>query len=182
MMKTKLFILSLCAIALMSCSEDLQKKTESKMQEMAALSELGTVEYTVTKVVKGSDVAWYTIGDRKILFSCQAKLKAGIDMSEFDPKSVVINEKSIEITLPQPKLLAMNMPADEAKIVYEKVGALRMSITAKERNELLQLGEADIREDVPNLGILDDARKNAEMFFRALLKQLGYERITIKFA
>ena len=87
-----------------------------------------------------------------------------------------------ETTLPQPKLLAMNMPADEAKIVYEKVGALRMSITAKERNELLQLGEADIREDVPNLGILDDARKNAEMFFRALLKQLGYERITIKFA
>ena len=54
MRKTKLFILSLCgAIVLMSCSEDLQKKTESKMQEMAALSELGTVEYTVTKVVKG---------------------------------------------------------------------------------------------------------------------------------
>ena len=175
-------ILSCFVLLLCSCGNDLQKTTQAKMQEMAALSELGTVEYTVTKVIKGNDVAWYTIGDRKVLFSCQAKLKAGIDMSEFNPSKVVINGKNIEITLPQPKLLAMNMPAEEAKLVYQKVGALRKDISATERNELLKLGEADIVENVPNLGILDDARKNAETFFRALLKQLGYENVTVKFA
>ena len=76
----------------------------------------------------------------------------------------------------------MNMPAEEAKLVYQKVGALRKDISATERNELLKLGEADIVDNVPNLGILDDARKNAETFFRALLKQLGYENVTVKFA
>ena len=116
-------ILSCFVLLLCSCGNDLQKTTQAKMQEMAALSELGTVEYTVTKVIKGNDVAWYTIGDRKVLFSCQAKLKAGIDMSEFNPSQVVIKGKNIEITLPQPKLLAMNMPAEEAKLVYQKVGA-----------------------------------------------------------
>ncbi len=175
------FYLTCMALLLVSCGDDLQKRTVSKMQEMTALSELGTVEYTVTKVIKGSDVAWYTVGDRKILFTCQARLKAGIDMSGFNPQNVVISEKSIEVTLPQPKLLAMNMPADEAKLVYEKIGAFRKNISATERNGLLQLGEKDILEDVPNLGILDDARKNAEMFFKALLKRLGYEQVTVKF-
>ena len=175
-------ILSCFVLLLCSCGNDLQKTTQAKMQEMAALSELGTVEYTVTKVIKGNEVACYTIDDLKVRFPCHAKLKAGIDMSEFNPSQVVIKGKNIEITLPQPKLLAMNMPAEEAKLVYQKVGALRKDISATERNELLKLGEADIVDNVPNLGILDDARKNAETFFRALLKQLGYENVTVKFA
>ena len=180
-MKHHVVIFSI-SLLFFSCSENLQQLTESKMQELAAMSELGTVEYTVTKVIKGADVSWYTVGDRKILFSCQVKLKAGIDMSEFNSQSVISNGKSIEITLPQPKLLTMNMPAEEVKLVYQKVGVLRKDFSAQERNELLQLGEKDILEDVPSLGILEDARTNAEMFFKALLKRLGYEQIIIKFA
>ena len=82
-MKHHVVIFSI-SLLFFSCSENLQQLTESKMQELAAMSELGTVEYTVTKVIKGADVSWYTVGDRKILFSCQVKLKAGIDMSEFN--------------------------------------------------------------------------------------------------
>lgn len=64
----------------------------------------------------------------------------------------------------------------------ERTGLLRSEFTATERNLLLQQGEENIRNDVPNLGILEDARKNTEMFFTTVLKQLGYTAITIKFA
>jgi len=181
-MKQKLILL-VCAVTLLcSCGPTLQERTDKKMQELTTMSELGTVEYTVAKVIKCSDQIWYKVGDRKILFSCRAYLKAGIDMSQFKPENVLIDGKSITITLPQPQLLSMNMPAEEAKLAYQKTGALRCNFSAKERTLLLQQGEEAIREDVPNLGILEDAKKNAEMFFTALLKQLGYNTITIKFA
>lgn len=152
-MKQKLILFVCVAALLCSYKPTLQERTAAKMQELTAMSELGTVEYTVSKVIKFSDQIWYKVGGRKILFACQAHLKAGIDMSQFKPENVVINGSSIEVTLPQATLLSLNMPAEEAKLVYEKTGALRCNFTAQERNLLLQQGEEAIRNDVLNLGI-----------------------------
>ncbi len=176
----------LCA----SCSKlglkkvSLEQKLSEKMSQITDVAELGTVEYTVTKVVKASDDAsWYKVGNRKILFDCTAYLKAGIDMSKFDGTKVQVNEekKSVVVTLPQAELLAFNMPPEKAKLVYENVSTFRSNFSAADRNHLLQLGEKNIREDVPNLGILKDAEKNASDFFKAMLGQLGFEIITVKF-
>ena len=179
-------VMLLCA----SCSKlglkkvSLEQKLSEKMSQITDVAELGTVEYTVTKVVKASDDAsWYKVGNRKILFDCTAYLKAGIDMSKFDGTKVQVNEekKSIVVTLPQAELLAFNMPPEKAKLVYENVSTFRSNFSAADRNHLLQLGEKNIREDVPNLGILKDAEKNASDFFKAMLGQLGFEIITVKF-
>ena len=162
----------------------LEKKLSEKMSKMTDVAELGTVEYTVTKVVKAADDAsWYKVGNRKILFDCTAYLKAGIDMSKFDGTKVEINEekKSVVMVLPKAELLAFNMPPDKAKLVYENVSTFRSNFTASDRNHLLQLGEKSIRDDVPNLGILNDAEKNASDFFKAMLAQLGFEIISVKF-
>lgn len=162
----------------------LEKKMNQKMSEMSEVAELGSVEYTIEKVVKASDDAeWYKMGDRKILFKCTAYLKAGIDMSKFDATKAIINEeqKSIVLTLPKAELLSFNMPPEKAVLAYEKVATFRSNFSVSDRNKLLQLGEKDIREDVPNLGILADAEKNASSFFKALLGQLGFEMVTIKF-
>ena len=173
-----------------SCSKlekekiSLEQKLSEKMSQMTDVAELGTVEYTVTKVVKASDdKSWYKVGNRKILFDCTAYLKAGIDMSKFDGTNVQVNEekKSVVVSLPHAELLAFNMPPEKAKLVYENVSTFRSNFSAADRNHLLQLGEKNIREDVPNLGILKDAEKNASDFFKAMLGQLGFEIITVKF-
>ena len=85
------------------------------------------------------------------------------------------------VSLPHAELLAFNMPPEKAKLVYENVSTFRSNFSAADRNHLLQLGEKNIREDVPNLGILKDAEKNASDFFKAMLGQLGFEIITVKF-
>lgn len=162
----------------------LEQKLSEKMSQMTDVAELGTVEYTVTKVVKASDdKSWYKVGNRKILFDCTAYLKAGIDMGKFDGTKVQVNEekKSVVVSLPHAELLAFNMPPEKAKLVYENVSTFRSNFSAADRNHLLQLGEKNIREDVPNLGILKDAEKNASDFFKAMLGQLGFEIITVKF-
>mgnify|MGYP004636404603 CR=1 FL=1 len=66
-----------------------------------SVSELSTVEYTVKKIVKATDENYKLLGidtnikkkgDRKILFTCTVYLKAGINLSKYDPSETVIDE------------------------------------------------------------------------------------------
>lgn len=178
------------ALLLAACTKEqvpeisLEQKLNQKLSEMTEVAELGSVEYTVTKVVKASDDAtWYKVGNRKILFKCTAYLKAGIDMNKLDASKTEIDEekKSIVFTLPHAELLAMNMPPEKSVLAYENVATFRSKFSASDKNHLLQLGEQSIRDEVPNLGILGDAEKNASSFFKSLLSQLGFEIVTVKF-
>lgn len=184
-MKKSILLTVIGMTLLSSCAKQvsLKDKMDTKAQELTEMAELGTVEYTITKIVKAEDIAWYKIGDRKILFSCKAVLKAGIDLSEFSRQNVEINEetKSIKVTLPPAKLLSLNMPPEETKLAYQKVSILRDDFSAEERTKLLKQGEEAIIADVPKLGILEESEKNAADFFKAMLSQMGFSTIKIEF-
>ena len=189
-MKLKILSFALALFTLASCTQEqveqklgLREQTTKKLSEMAAAGKLSTVEYTITKMVKASDDSTWKIGDRKILFSCNAYLEGGIDMARYDASKVIIDEttKSISLTLPKAELISFNMPYNEVKLQYEKVTGLRTTFGADERNHALQLGESSIRKSVEELGILADAEKNARQFFTSMLKQLGYQTVTVKF-
>lgn len=143
--------------------------------------ELGTVEYIVKKVIKFDDQQKFTVGDRKILFNTTAYLKAGVDLDGFTENDIYINGKDILVRLPHAKLLSFNMPAEETSTVWENYGVFRSKFNAAEQNEVLKKGEEDIRADIPNLGILEDAEENAIDIFTAMLSQLGFEKITVEF-
>ena len=190
MRKTILLMSVLSLMCLFSCKVDkpdeptLKEKMDMKMIELEQTTELGSVEYVVKKVIKATDEAkWYQYGDRKILFGCTAYLKAGVDLSNFTNENVIIDEeqKSIVVTLPHAKLLSINMPPSETKLVYEQIPTFRGSFTAAESNGLLKQGEDAILDQVDDLGILADAEKNAKDLFRAMLAQMGFRTITIKF-
>ncbi len=190
-MKKSIIFAIVLLFACTSCRQNevkilsLQEKMNAKVSELTEMNELGTVEYKVTKVVKASDDAkWYQFGDRKILFQCTAYLKAGVNLNKFDPSKVKVNEKekSVVVVLPKAELLSFNMPPESARMVYEKVSITRFDFSAQERNLLLQQGEKEIRDNVPTMGILQDAEKNAAAFFKSLLSQMGFESIIIKFA
>ena len=112
-------------------------------------------------------------------------LKAGIDMKKFDASKIIIDEKSksIVLTLPKPEKLSFDMPNDKIKVVYEKKKGLISKYSNDRRHEIQKKGqdEIDNEDALKELGIYDDARKNADRFFRNLLKGLGFEIITIKF-
>ncbi|MBR4837106.1 MAG: DUF4230 domain-containing protein [Bacteroidales bacterium] len=171
----------LIAQLLVGCSSSPEKQIEERVQTMAESAELGTVEYTVKKIVKTDDDQWYSIGNRKILFSTTAYLKAGVNLEGFSAENVNIDGKNVTVTLPHAKLLSFNMPADETHTVFENYGFFRSRFSADEQNQILQLGENNIREDVPNLGILEDAEKNVTEIFTAMLSQMGFEKINIMF-
>lgn len=184
-MKKKLFtipILVLLVLCMACCDSSQEQRLEARLQTMAETTELGTVEYTVKKIVKSSDKQWYTVGNRKILFQTTAYLKAGIRLQDFSADKVHVDrQNNVTVILPHAQLLSFNMPADEITTVFEDISFFRSRFSADEQNYILQLGEADIRADVPNLGILEDAENNAKEVFTAMLKQLNYNNINIQF-
>jgi len=183
MKKQSIYLLFL--FTLFSCSGNQQQAENQIGHKLKSLSELGMVEYVVSKVVKADDNAtWYKFGDRKILFTCKANLKAGLDLSELSSENINIDarKKSISIVLPKAKLLSINMKPDDVHLVYEKTAITRFPFSNAERDMIMAQGEKDIKENVSDLGILADAEKNAKIFLEAFLAQAGFTTINIQFA
>lgn len=160
------------------------KKTDQKPNifSLREMSDLATVEYTVTKIIKASDNnAWFKIGERKILMSCEAHIKAGIDMSKINEHSFKIGEKNIEVSLPQPKIISFSLPPEGIKTEYEETGVFRDKFKAQDRDALAAQAEKQIRNNIESLGILKQAKANTALFVTNFLKKLGYENIIIKY-
>lgn len=180
--KHLLLLLLMLPSLLFSCTSNAEKELTERIEKMKETAEFGSVEYTIKKLIKANDVGrWYTIGDRKILFSCTAYLKAGIDLNDLTMEDVVIDNNSVTITLPHAKLLSLNMPPEEIQLVYDHVSFFRSGFSSQDRLDLLSQGEADINEDIVNMGITADAEANAADFFTAMLKQIGFENVNIIF-
>lgn len=172
---------SLLAVLLFSC----QNKEDRKAQVLALreMNDLATVEYTVTKIIRASDdQTWYKVGDRKILMSCRATLRAGIDLSKLDASAIDIDGDEAHVTLPKAKLLSVNLRPEDVKVEYQEVGLLRSDFSSAERDRIMATGEAQIRAGVPELGILNTAESNAALFTSNFLRQLGYKKIKVDFA
>ena len=156
-MKTSVIFASalLLLSGMCACSgrASLTDKLNSQFSSMSEMAELGTVEYTITKIVKASDEALYKFGDRKIIFSSKATMKAGIDLADFSRQNISVDEKtkSATVTLPKPELLSFNMPPEDTHLVYQKIGMVRSRFSTAERLLLLTQGERAILNDIDNL-------------------------------
>lgn len=179
------FVLLLTALMLSGCAERVpEDTTQREIEAISRMRELSLVEYRVRKIVKANDEGeWYKIGDRKILLSCTAYLKAGIDLSGFSAENVDINrlDGSVTVTVPHAKLLSLDMPASEIREEYDHVTMLRHSFSAEERNALLRQGEKQIRSSVPSLGILEKAEENARRFFESVFTKMGFTSVEVVF-
>ncbi len=179
-------VLFLAILAAAGCSRgnDVQEMVKREVQAISEMRQLGLVEYRVRKIVKADDEGeWYKIGDRKILLSCTAYLKAGLDLTSFDMDDVDVDRLAgrVTVTLPHAVLLSLDIPASEIRQEYDHVTMLRQSFSAEERNALLRQGEKQIRDSVPSLGILEKAEENACKFFESVFSKMGFTAVEVTF-
>jgi hypothetical protein len=178
------FVLAVLATAGCSRNREVQEMVRREVKAISEMRQLGLVEYRVRKIVKADDEgAWYKIGDRKILLSCTAYLKAGLDLSSFGMQDVDIDRGAARVTvfLPHAVLLSLDIPASEIRQEYDHVTMLRQSFSAEERNALLRQGEKQIRDSVPSLGILEEAEANAVKFFESVFSKMGFTEVEVQF-
>lgn len=182
--RTALLAALLVLLAACSHGPSLQQQVMQRLSVLSRTAELGTVEYTVRKAVRARDEGeWFKIGNRRILFSCTAYIKAGINLERLPLDKIVVDEssRSVSLVLPHATVLSINLPPEEIRLEYEDVTGFRQKFSDQERQALLKQGERDIMRDIPSLGILAEAEQNALEFFRPMLEQMGFENVQISF-
>lgn len=176
-------------ILLCSCEQKQVNKIDQKTttlpdqaslkSSLASLSNLGTVEYSLSKIVSASDDQWYSVGSRKALMSCKANVIAGVDFAKIQISALDQKEKSVSIIMPPAQVILLDIPPAGFKIISVDEGMFRAKFTAQELNHTQQLAQKDIEQKIANLKILDDAKANASRFLHSWLKSLGFKVINI---
>jgi hypothetical protein len=146
---------------------------------LANLSNLGTVEYSLSKIISASDDQWYSVGSRKALMSCKANVIAGVDFSKIQISALSQKEKSVNITMPPAQVIVLDIPPAGFNIISVEEGMFRAKFTAQELNHTQQLAQKDIEQKIAKLKILDDAKANATRFLHSWLKSMGFKVINI---
>lgn len=178
------FLRMLCLLllpVLFSCNN----KQHDLSQTILTLKETGqliTTEYTLGKVIRaGDDKTWYKIGDRKIIITCEAYLKAGIDLQNIATGNFSVQSDSVVVTLPHARLFSLNIPPNKIQVAYEDIGAFRSVFSAAEREELVAQAEPQILSLADSLGILKTAENNAAIFMQHLFEEAGYIKTSVHF-
>jgi Protein of unknown function (DUF4230) len=173
---------SLLVTLLLSCNTKDNLKSRKEIFAFKEMSDVATVEYTLSKVVKANDNStWYKFGNRKIVMSVMAYAKAGIDLSAVTDEKVTITNNNVNIVLPHAKLINLNIPPEEIKEETTDVGTLRWQYNNDEKNSLLIQAEESIRKSIDSIGIIKKAEENATTFISNFIKRLGYNNVTISF-
>jgi Protein of unknown function (DUF4230) len=162
------------------CDEE-KSLPSPEIYQIREIGELSTTEYVFSKVLRVDDPAeWYKFGDRKILLSCKAKVKVGIDLKSIRKEDIVLDGNKIIVQLPSPKITSFNMEPNSVRTEVVDVDGFRSEFSQKDINEILQMGEKSIRADLVGTGIYAEAEKNAVSFIRQFYQQMGYADVIVK--
>ena len=165
------------------------------VMQIQQCSRLYTTEVKVHKIVTHDDVVRLKgnlmnrqfniplpLGDRKIAIPMDATLKAYIDFSEFDERSIERDGDRITILLPDPQVVLTSSKINQ-KDIKEYVGIVRSHFTDSEMSNYEQQGRLAIINSIPDMHIVETAQANAARVLVPMIVQMGYreENITIAF-
>lgn len=202
MKKGTLWLLAVgCWLSIVCCQstdkgEEPADEGPQLITQIQQCSRLYTAEYQIHKIVTHDDVlrlqgqmtgqdydiALPVLGDRKIAIPMDATVKAYIDFNGFSEQNVEREGDRITIILPDPKVKLTSSKIDHAN-VKKYVALLRSDFTDEEISSYEQQGRAAILKAIPEMDIVESARKNAARILIPMIKQLGYSErnITITF-
>ena len=165
------------------------------VQQIKECSRLYTAEYKVHKIITHSDTSKISAtvlgqklnlnlpgGRRKVAIPIDAVLKAYIDFSNFSEDNVRSEGGKIYIDLPNPHVVITSSKIDHEGI-KKYVSIIRSDFSDEDLALYEKQGRQDIINDIPNLGILNTARRSAASQLLPLISMLGIpqENIVITF-
>jgi len=177
----RIFKILILVFLVASCGDESKTPPKTDIYEIKNIGLLSTTEYTIGKIIKLSDPGeWYKFGDRKLLISCKAKIKAGVDFKKLKDEDIVVDGNTITVTLPPAEITSFVMDPNLVRTEMENVNGFRQSFTQQEKNNFMRQGEQSIRKDIKETKILKDAEQSASNFLTDFYKQLGFETVIVK--
>ncbi len=152
------------------------------LREIRQLRELVTIRYSIQKVA-GLTENKIPLGSESILLIVQARVHAGIDLSELRDQDIrVARDGHVEIKLPRAKILHTDFDEkntrvwDRSKTWWTPWVPYDMDLEKKARIAAL----SSVEKEAVDMGILLDAQVSAQNAIRALLRPLGFQEVTFR--
>lgn len=146
------------------------------------LARLESVVYTMDKVVEGNRTSQYLpdilTGD-KLLMVVHGQAVAGVDLSQVQAGSVLIDGRSVTITVPPAQLLSVSLDNSKTR-VYSRITGLLVPADPNLESEVREKAEADLRQSALDSGILTTAEGNARATLTTLLHSLGFQQVNFR--
>jgi hypothetical protein len=155
------------------------RDTPGLLREVQRLNELVSVKYSIQKVV-GLKEEKVPFGSEAILLVVQGTVLGGIDLKELDERDIRIDGRSIFLRLPQAHILHVYLDDKHTQVWDRRITWWTPWVPFNpdlERKARLAAIES-IRSQAEEMGILGDARRNAEQTVQNLLKALGAANVT----
>lgn len=143
------------------------------------LSELATVKYSIQKVV-GIKEQKQPVGTESLLLIVQGRVVAGVDLAGLQQRDVFAAPGGVEIRLPEAKILHAYLDEKNTQVWDRRVTWWTPWVPFNpdlERQARLQAVE-EMRGAALEMGILKEARTNAESAIRNLLQTLGVMQVS----
>ena len=151
------------------------------VHEIQSLNELVSVKYTVQKVV-GLEEQKVPFGSEKLLLFVQAEVLAGIDLSTLAASDVkLLPATKMQVVLPLPKIVQIVIDDKQTKVWDRRITWWTPWVPFNpdlERQARLAARDA-IEQAAIEMGILAQARRNAETAIRSLLNTFGVKSVTV---
>jgi len=152
------------------------------VHEIQGLNELVSVNYTVQKVV-GLEEKKRPLGSESLLLFVQAAVLAGVDLSKVAASDVkILPGRSIRLTLPPPRIVHIVIDDTQTKVWDRQITWWTPWVPYNkdlERQARLAARDAIERAAI-EMGILDQAQKNAAAGIRSLLETLGIKSVVVE--
>jgi hypothetical protein len=152
------------------------------VQQIQQLQRLETVVYSMEKIVTGSADSKYfprmLAGDRLLLI-VYGEVTAGVDLAALDPSRLTIDQRSVEVALPEPSVFSTRLDNARSR-VYTRETGLFTSPDPQLESEVRREAERQLTQAALDGGILRTAEANARTTITSLLRGLGFESVTFR--
>ncbi len=195
-------LLLFISLALLSCKEKMSRMASPQIDTIPMMvmqiqkcSRLYTAECHIHKIITHEDRKklkgklfshdidiTLPLGERKIAIPMDATVKAYIDFNDFSTANIKRQGKKISITLPDPRLQLTSTRIDH-QAVKKYVALSRSNFSDTELAQYERQGRESVLKNLPESGILNQAREGAASILIPMIEQMGYAEsdITIHF-
>lgn len=148
------------------------------VHDIRSLARLETVQYTVERVITaetGQGLLGPLFGD-KLLFVAHGIVIAGVDLQKLEGDDLWVQDGILYVRLPAAEVFLSTLD-NEKSYVYDRETGLLSKGNIDLESEARRVAEDSILEAAIEDGILETARRNAELYFSLLLRDLGYPEV-----
>lgn len=153
----------------------------SVLQKVEALGKLELVKFNfqdITELTEKNNkyLGIFPAGDSRVILISHGEAVGCIDLTRLKAEDLVVSRDSLVINIPEPELCYHKLDLNKTRLY-----AVEQGVYYKEENEMIEKAyrkaESNIRDVALESGILEQTRKNAELFLRPILEEISGKKV-----